>query len=375
MTSAELIIKLKSPHPEDLFGDEATEKSVSSEYGTLAKLVHPDTAKDIDLKVAAEAFDKLTRCKELAVLKLQAGTYGDRTVLPKPINVGTKKVQYVLTHKLATTDTANLFRGTESKTGQPIILKVVKSPNDNDLLKSERELLKDIRSNPKTDSLNTLQHLPKIVDSFIYVDGNKHRETIVFEDYPKEGLTLTQLKQDYFSDGVPLEHLAWMFNRLLGSLEGPHLLGYVHGAIIPANFVIFPSTHNGILTNWEYAVKTGETVKALAAFKDYRMFYPEEITTKKPVSTGTDLFMAAKLFIYMSGGSIHINNFPDKWAPHGITPNQLKGYKNIQGLMKACLLGPITRSNDVGNFYTEFREALKQIFGPPKWRDLVLPKK
>lgn len=369
MTSKELVAKLASPHPEDLFGNGVTQSDVNAAFKQYVKLVHPDTAKDLDASTAKDAFDKLNKLAELAEIKLKNGTYGDKTVLPKPITVGTKKQSYSLTHKIGVTTTSIIYKGTSASA--PIRLKVVKSPADNDLLKNEVIVLKELHSNPKTKDLNTTaSHLPKIVDSFTYVDGGKHREAVVFEEIKDENYSMEYVLKAY-PKGVPLVNLSWMFNRLLGALEGAHTLGIVHGAIVPANFLICPTTHNGVLINWDFSVKVGEKLKAIAGPKS---FYPDEVFNKKEVNLSLDLYMAAKLFIHMSGGSVLRDVFPTNWIPDNITADQLKGYKNIQGLMKACLLGPTTRSNDVGVLYTEFRAALKLIFGPPKWHDFTVPK-
>lgn len=371
VTITELLKALKSPHPEDLFGVTATKDSVNRGFKSFALLVHPDKAKDLDPKIAAEAFSSLDKLKDLALKKIEDKTFGDKTVLPKPITVGTKKNSYTLKRRLPATDTSNLYLG--SSATQDILLKVVKSPADNDLLKREVHCLKTLRSDPKTKDLNTtLQLLPEVIDTFTYVESGKHRETVVFKAIGETHHTLEEVHAA-FPKGVPLKHLAWMFNRLLSSLEGAHLLGMVHGAIIPSNFTIIPRTHFGILNNWEYSVDNGQRLKLVAGGLKYRQFYPAMVFNKQEITADLDLYMASKLFIYMSGGSIHRNIFPDDWIPKDITSTQLKGYKNIQGLMRSYTLTSSTQSHDVGVFYNEFREALQLIFGPPKFHEFVLP--
>lgn len=365
------LIKI-SVYPEQVFGT-LDKESLKDKFRVMARLLHPDTldaASGVTSTEAAEAFSKLNTFNENAEKRITAGIYGNILALLKPIIVTTKKEVYTLTDKKPPTDIANVYKGT-NKAGDLILLKVAKSGNDNDLIQNEVTILKKLRTDEETKDLGTLQHCPKVVDSFINVSGKLKQAVAVFEYGETENWSLHEVYKR-FPDGVPLEHLAWMFNRLLGSLEASHMLNIAHGGIVPSSFVIHPKTHNGILTNWDFAVPVGEKLKGLMGGSVYRSFYPPEVFKKEPIDLGLDLFMLAKLFIFMSGGSVNSNTFPENWEKIQ-TPTAKEGYRKIKGLMASCLLVKGRRTTNVAALYTDFRAALELIFGPPTWREFTMP--
>lgn len=360
-------------HPEDIFFAVYTEEELKDAVRDYQKMTHPDT-KDgtIDAVTASAAFNKVQQLYDAALIKITNGTYGDLTILPKPITVATKQETYTLTHTLPKTDTSNVYSGTNSK-GEQIILKVSRKPVDNDLLLAEKKHLTEVRENAETKTLSTLLYLPVLKDSFLNQSGNISQAVNVFASGSDKYYSLLEIRKAY-PNGVPLEHAAWMFNRVLQALEAPHFLGIIHGAILPQNVIINPATHQGILVNWDFSVKAGASIKAISKDPLQRSWYPREVFEKGPAFTGTDLYMAANLFIYLCGGSIGMGTFPDGWEKsNGATAQS--GYRKIRGLINACRLPATKRLFSVHELYDDFKEALAEIFGKPVFREFTMPKK
>jgi hypothetical protein len=123
--------------------------------------------------------------------------------------------------------------------------------------------------------------------------------------------------------------------------------------------MIHGPSHNGVLIDWSYCVAKSGTVKAISPA--WKSFYPEEILEKKPVNFGTDLYMAANVFTALVGGDVASRKLPPAIP------------KAIQGLMRACWLGQRHRSSDVFDLFEDFKRALEDTFGKPKFRPFTMP--
>ena len=375
MTFISLVETLeKGKAPEDIFGMKVSETILQEKYREMAMLVHPDKVAPADKDRATKAFQALSEFLARAEKKLAAGTYGDYTVLEKEIVVSTKKKTYTLERRITQTKIATFYTGHDEK-GNPITLKTVRTPKDNDLIENEARVLKKMHNDVLTkDNVNTLQLVPKVTDTFTNLSGKVNQSVIVFQGITKVGYSLPVLREK-FPKGIPLEHAAWMFNRLTGALENPHLLGIAHAGLIPENIVFYPSDHGATIYNWDFATEEGTKVKGALGSPLDRVYYAPEVQNKEPVTLSADLYSLAKIFLYMVGGSVNANKFPD-WQsldPAFWQADKLKAVKKIEGIIRACLLGKAARTQSVASVYVDFREALVPIFGPPKWRDFIVP--
>jgi hypothetical protein len=122
--------------------------------------------------------------------------------------------------------------------------------------------------------------------------------------------------------------------------------------------LIHAETHSGALLDWSYAVKAGQTIKAICP--DQKTFYPPEVLEKKPATFGTDLYMATKTFCAVISGD-----------PTGQKLPALP--RNILGLMRACWMANVHRSQDVFELFEDFRNALQDNFGKPRFRPFAMP--
>jgi hypothetical protein len=188
MTKPNLIKKLKSAkHPEDVFSSATDAKEEFREY---AKQLHPD--RHPGDKAAEEGFKLLNDYWELAEKKIAAGTYGDKTAIVKPIKLATKKAVYTITSVLAQGDICQIYDATSdvaigaSASTPSVVVKVVRSPANNDLLANEATRLNFMKNDSPMKAKPVMKHVPQIVDSFVLNQGAANKQVVVLrklEDY------------------------------------------------------------------------------------------------------------------------------------------------------------------------------------------------
>lgn len=362
MTLKQAHQKLKSATaPEDIFGPlaEVQNGNLHKQYRALALITHADKyTKAADKKVAEEAFKLLGEWHEKAEKKLADGTYGDRTAMTEEVTVKTKKHTYVVSTRIESGELCEVY-GAKDEKGNDVVLKVTRNPANNDLVTNEAERLRWLREEAPTRKLNVMAHLPTLLDSFELKQGAASKRVNVFPHL--DGYyTLEEVMENY-PEGLDIRDAAWMFNRLLGALVCIQQAGIVHGAVIPSHIMVCPDkpdVHNGVLIDWSYAVKTGETISAVST--KYKAFYPPEVFEKKPATTGIDTYMAAMCLLYLLGGNVSARSFKAGSAP-----------APVQGILRACWLGPRHRTSDAFEVHKDFGEAL----GTRKFRQFDMPRR
>lgn len=337
--------------PEDIFDGVVTMDDLKEIFRTLSMLVHPDKNPRSKTK-ANEAFALLGNWRDRAEQKLKEGTYGDRSAI-EPVVVTTKKTTYTLKRHLASADICNVYAGVD-KDGKPVLAKVTRSPANNSMMLNEQQVLDYLWNDAPKKTSKAMCHIPEMVDSFELASGKIKKRVNVF--MLKEGYVSLAEVMTAYPDGIDMRDAAWMLNRLLGALLVAHIAEVVHGAVLPENYIIHPEKHNGILINWAYAKRGWKPLTVISATN--KDAYPPEVFNK-PVksSRGIDVYMAALMIKRLIG-----KNWPT------VAPR-------IQGLFKACWLGPAHRTKDVWVLFTEFKELLEKIYGSRKYRKFEMPAK
>jgi serine/threonine protein kinase len=339
--------------PEDVFGDTlfGSASYFDKRFRDLARAVHPDHYRTpASKKQADDAFKRLGEWREKAEKKIADGTYGDRSALDNEITVRTKTNCYTITRRRASGDIAEIYSGLD-KDKTHIVLKVVRSPANNDLMLNEANRLKWLREEGPSRKLKVMQHIPTLLDTFELQQGTTRRRVNVFKFHGDDWFSLADVLTSYGT--LDPKDAVWMINRLLAALMAAHQANIVHGAITPDHVMIHPETHNGILIDWCYSVRAGETIKAISP--KWREFYPGEVLAKRGATPSTDLYMVASLFSDLIGGN-------GKQLPPTL-PNPLRG------LLRACWLGQNSRLNDA----YELMQDLGKVFGPRKFRPFRMP--
>lgn len=335
MTVEDIEKLLNTKSPKELFGDNP--KKMKRD---LLFIVHPD--RNPGDEKAAKLFKRLE----------DAWTVHD---LPA-VTIKSTKHSYELSHLIAAGDIADIFAATSTnkdKTTNHYLVKVARVPGSHLMVENEGKIITDLLKLAGTKIY--ARQIPTLVDSFAAKDKiQKFVNVFVREDgfYSWDSVRL----QHPLLDG---RHLAWIFKRVLMILGFTHSAGYVHGAVLPPHLLIHAEGHGAQLIGWGQAVKMGKALTCVPS--NYHDWYPPEVFKKLPASPSTDLFLAAKSMIFLAGGDPKTN-----WMPESVPTH-------MQRFLKSCLLeGQKMRSGDAWALHQEFDEVLRGIYGPPKFRELVM---
>lgn len=338
---------------------------IKAAFRALAKQFHPD-ANPGD-KIAEERFKEISAAYDILGDDKKRKQYdAGITASASPAIITTKTRKYILQEMASSGELADVYEIVDPGTGEIFALKVARSPGDNDLLANEAKVLKAVY--PTDPSKHKFyMYLPKLLDSFTLDDGARRHASILewlSSYYPLEKVRAAHPQ-------LRMEHAVWMFNRVLEILGYVHnRKKYVHGAVLPSNVMVFASpekkdyrNHGIRLMEWSYSAGVGETLKAFSA--KYENFYPPEVFKKKPVSSATDIYMAAKSIIYTLGGEI---------TSHGadLFPTHVPNY--FLNFLKGCTLPSQTaRPQDAWALHKELEEHMRNHYGPKKYVHFDMP--
>lgn len=361
-------------YPEDVFGilsgsnDEQYE-AAKKLHRQFARATHEDKYPEPMKKLAREAFDLAQKWWNQAEIKIKNGTYGNRlkpasASNTSPLTIQTKKRIYVGLEHFITGDICDLYRtiAVEGSTEQKVILKIVRSPEDNDFGENEMRILKHLRSDSRGEKLYDC--LPEPIDSFRIADPISRRQQHVSAFVFHQGLVSLSDIIAAYPDGIDPRDMVWMWKRVLGIIGYVHALNVIHGALIPPHILFDLERHGAYICDWSYAVldpaATKEKIKAISP--GHELFYPPEILARKEPSPASDLFMVAQSMIRLLGGNIETGEM------QAATP------KAIQGLLKACCIAKAAqRIEDAWQIHQEIDGMLERLFGPRKFRHFVMP--
>jgi serine/threonine protein kinase len=251
-----------------------------------------------------------------------------------------------------------------------VVVKKARLSYDNDLLEREATTLNVVRmkmSNSTESPWKTT--IPQVFASQVVLQGSNSPVRVnVLEAFHGFFSAEDILKM---AGGVDTRTIAWMWKRLLGLLEWVHKSGYVHGAVLPPHVLYFPDNNLRIgrdirkhavrLVDWCYSVPISQT-KLTAWVPEYEAFYPPEVFNKRGLSVATDLYMGAKTMLYLMGGDVFTDRFPD-----GVSPAILSSFQY-------CLDKDITRrERSAAKQLERFVGALKSTYGEPQFHHFILP--
>jgi len=328
--------------PEDVFG--SGDDPLAS-YKKLARACHPDLHSD---PIAKKTFQKLNDLKEVAEKRISDGEYGKRTPLPHctPMEIG----KYRVKRKPIVGDIADLYY----VEGSSRLVKVARSYDDNDLMRAEAKALKllDGITGPVRDGA------PILAETF-QINGSRKREANVISAFP--GFVTAQEVHSKMT--VDARTAVWMFKRILSLLTWVHHFGLVHGSILPSHVLFYPDNdghvdvdprkHSIRLIDWCYSVDFKNRTRLSSWVPAWKDHYPPELIEKKSISPASDIFMAAKLMIYLDKNQ-------DLAGP-------------LFDVLKKCLQkDPDKRYQSAKEVFDVWVAAASNLYGKPKWVDFNL---
>lgn len=303
-------------------------------YRRLSMLCHPDQPANIKTLGQARAE------KVFAKLSSLYASLNGKTAPVSPTVLG----DWVVEAPLAKGDIADLYRVTSVSAKVPVaaVLKIARSPVDNDLMEAEAAALQALRADTLSD--NFKKYINVWIQTF-RASGRQANVLSLAEGY----YSLADIAAMYPS-GFDFRHTVWMGNRLLSALGFAHRNGRVHGAILPQHLLFHPETHGLVLVDWCYSVEIGKPI--LARVKSHLANYPPEVARKLPATPATDIYMAAK----------------------AIFGTRAQIPKRFKALFEHCLAeSPNARPQDAWDLQDKWVKIAEQEFGKAKYLKLEIP--
>lgn len=225
--------------------------------------------------------------------------------------------------------------------GLEAVLKIARSNTDNDLLKDEALVLRDLRASLKEGS-TFLKYLPTLLHSGEHEDKSYN----VLPYYGDLWVSLEYVLEKK-AEGIDYRDMAWMYKRILAGIGVAHEKGLVHGSVTPAHVLIHKEHHGAVLLDWTYTRAIKATPKAYS--RKYQSYYPPEVLDKQPMGAQTDIYMAAKIAQALLGKTD--------------TPEE------VQKFLKKSLDPVLRRRPDnAWTLHDEWDATLQQLVGPSKYR-------
>jgi hypothetical protein len=316
------VLLKQAKDPKKLFGADPYKR-----YRELAKIVHPDTVPAAKQKSAGIAF---------ALLGELYASLNGKAPVSHPKIIG----KWAVGDALAKGDLCDLYHAFSAKTNE-VVFKIVRDPNDNDLLAEEQFHLGRL----STDD-NFRKYLPAVYDT-LEASGRRANIVSMAEGY----ISLQEIFALHPNGGLDFRHIIWMVNRALSVLGFIAREEVVHGAVLPPHLLYHPVDHGLKLVDWCYAVTAESKKHVPVLLKEYKGLYPPEVVRKNIPQPSTDLYM---LF------------------------NTIKSYtkvpKRFSALFDYCLVqSPNSRIGDAWEVQDRWAALAKEEYGPPKYLKLEIP--
>jgi hypothetical protein len=113
-----------------------------------------------------------------------------------------------------------------------------------------------------------------------------------------------------------------------------------------------------VLVGWGQSVSIGNRVTS--AVSRYLSWYPPELTAKRPVTHGADVYMAAQCILYLAGGD----------PTTGTIPAAL--HHRIAYFLRGCLLESPNARGHARVIRDSLDRIARQVYGPPKFITLEM---
>jgi len=278
----------------------------------------------------------------------------------EPVNIDSSKIkintpnsEYFFNPKKIEGDFFYVYSGYENNTERmDVILKLIKDPQDNDLVQNENRILQMLHS----EDVPQLRHLPKLLDRV--TDTDSKCLGLILTKF--NGYDLNDIRKNaLYLSGVSDQHMAWILCRLLSVVGYAHKKGIIHGNIEPANILIQPKDHNLCLIDWAYSVY--DPAHTNDTFKIFNQdFSAPEIVDKKILLQSADLYSVGKCMVYLLGGDLKTNILPESVDPR------------IRSFLAFFLLpSPLQRAQDAWHLFAILENLRTEIWGEHQFQEFL----
>ncbi|GIF35692.1 hypothetical protein [Actinoplanes xinjiangensis] len=240
-----------------------SENGAGRAYRRWAKLIHPDTVGAQRRATATDAFATLS-----ALYKAR------------------EKSDW-RTNPWGSGDVAELYVDGDR------LIKVPRSPADNDLMETEATALRKLW----TDGDPRFRpYAPRLIETFVHEDDQRRRRWVNVLERQRGMGSLAEIKGD-----LGVRDAAWIWRRLLIAIGWAHRAGVVHGAVLPEHVLIHPGRRGLVLVDWCYA---GHRPAAIVKAREDH--YPPEVRHDRTAGPATDIYMATVLMTRLMGSRMPV---------------------------------------------------------------------
>lgn len=322
-----------------LFGK--NEKRAKINYRRLAKSIHPDMfSKQSDKDEANKAFQKLNELWE-SYNGSSNGEPNTTTTKTKPNTVKTSKREYALVQEILGDPFFTRFNATYDDGHLNATVLLTANSGDDDLTENHIRAIRKIQQDiPKEFQA----FYPDIVELFQHEKDNEKRRGIVQTHH--EGLVPFNKIMERYPKGISGRDVAWIFRRMLVAVGNAHDIGLVNSAITMDTLYIQPEQHGVVLSDWQYSVDEGQTLRAVPP--KWKIYYPEIYLNKAKVTPSLDINMCAQVANMLLG----------KDEP-----------KQFRTFFKVCSK---EKTLDASTLLREFDILLERLYGKPKFHPFTL---
>lgn len=249
----------------------------------------------------------------------------------------------VATALFARGDIANLYQ-----VGQDL-LKIVRDPADNDLMRREVIALGQLysRADPAMAA-----YFPRLMRAQRQKDprsGIQRQASLLGR---LTGFHSLAEVRSAFPAGLDPRDAGWMWRRLLVAAGAAHRAGVIHGAILPEHVLIHPGDHGLVLVDWCYSVPA-PAGPLRAVVRRYLDWYPPELLTDRTAGPDLDIWLATRCMTELIGARL-----PARMA----------------SFARGCLLAsPRRRPRDAWALLAELDDLLERLYGPRTFRPFAMP--
>jgi hypothetical protein len=258
---------------------------------------------------------------------------------------------WVLEGRIALGDSATVYAGRwVVRLGERVVIKVLTSLSDADLLRREWETLAALSRSSAEGASHYVTRLPAPVAHGL-VGADRPRIASVFGWKSGFVHTLDEVG-DVWPSGVPGPVVVWLAKRLLELLGWTHRAGFVHGAVTPDHVLVHPVDHGAMLVGWTVATPwAGGRASRLPAWpRKWEALY----AGATEATPALDVAMACRCARHVAG-----------WHLPGVSP--------VAPILRVLDRGASGRVDDAWALRDELTAASAEAFGPPAHHPLPMP--
>jgi Lipopolysaccharide kinase (Kdo/WaaP) family len=239
-----------------------------------------------------------------------------------------------------------------------LVLKVLRSPDDVDMLDREEAVLRALHVAIVQGSDHFATRVPEVVHRGSMQSPEGERSALVLRHASGFTHTLDDVRQT-FPDGVEPRHAVWMWRRMLETLGWMHRAGFAHGALVPRHLLVHARDHGVRIIGWSCATRLNTSEALPALIENSGIDYPESLLKDGRSTRATDIAMSARSIRHVlarADGSLSAH------VPIAMAD-----------LVQAYAAADPSCSEDAWEVSNEVAAAARSVFGPPAFVSFHMP--